>query len=75
MRKKVGIVVIPFIIILIIGICFWQYEKNKKIDAKAIRLKEDLTVEFGESIKISDLIDFYYYYFFFYCKFGWKLSR
>lgn len=57
MRKKVGIVVIPFIIILIIGICFWQYEKNKKIDAKAIRLKEDLTVEFGESIKISDLIE------------------
>ncbi len=57
MRKKVGIVVIPFIIILIIGICFWQYEKDKKIDAKAIRLKEDLTVEFGESIKISDLIE------------------
>lgn len=57
MMKKVVIVMIPFIAIVIVGICLWQYQKGKKMDAEAIHLKEDLTVEFGEKVKISDFIE------------------
>ena len=57
MMKKVVIVMIPFIAIVIVGICLWQYQKDKKMETEAIRLKEDLTVEFGEKVKISDFIE------------------
>ncbi len=57
MRKKGTILTIALIGIVIIGICFWQDQKNKKMDAEAIRLKDNLTVEFGEKVKISHFIE------------------
>lgn len=57
MMKKVIIVGVILLTILIAGICFWQYEENKRIDAEAVVLKEDLSIEFGQEVKISDLIE------------------
>ncbi len=55
--KKVIIVVVIFIAILIAGICFWQYEENKRIELEAVVLKEDLSVEFGTETKVSNFIE------------------
>lgn len=58
--KKVIIFVIILIVILIVGISFWLYKNeqdNIKIDAESITLKEDLTVEFGKQVKVSDFIE------------------
>lgn len=54
--KKIILIIIA-IVILIAGICFWQYKVNKKIDAEAVTLKEDLTVEFAKNVKVSDFIE------------------
>lgn len=54
--KKIRIVVITSIV-LIAGTCFWQYKANEKIDAEAVTLKENLTVEFGKRVKVSDFIE------------------
>ena len=40
-----------------IGICFWQYKENKRIDEEAVILKEDLRIEFGTEAKVSDFIE------------------
>ena len=58
--KKIIILVIVLAIILIAGISIWLYkeeQENIKIDAEALTLKEDLTVEFGEKVKVSDFIE------------------
>jgi len=58
--KKIIIPIIILIILLIIGTIFWIYkenEENKRIDAEAITLKENLTVEFGKKVKTSDFIE------------------
>lgn len=57
MKKKVVIIVIILIAILMIGICFWQYKENKRIDEEAVILKEDLRIEFGTEAKVSDFIE------------------
>lgn len=54
--KKIILIIIA-IVILIAGICFWQYKVNQKIDAEAVTLKEDLTVEFAKNVKVSDFIE------------------
>lgn len=54
--KKV-IFIIMFMAILIAGICFWKYKENEKIDAEAVRLKQDLKVPFGVNVKVSDFIE------------------
>lgn len=54
--KKIMISIVV-IVILVVGICIWQYQENKRIDAEAVILKEDLTVQFGESAKVSDFIE------------------
>lgn len=58
--KKVVILVVVSVVILIAGICIWLYQdeqENKKIDAEAITLKEDMSVEFGKKVKVSDFIE------------------
>ena len=57
MMKKVVIIVVILITVLVVGICFWQYKENKKIEAEAIILKEDLSIEFGTEVKVSDFIE------------------
>lgn len=54
--KKIIFMIIA-IVILIAGICFWQYKVNEKIEAEAVTLKEDLSVEFGKEVKVSDFIE------------------
>ena len=60
MKKKLFFLLIIIVIILItiaITIAILNIkEENKKIDAEAVTLKDDLTVEFGEKAKISDFI-------------------
>lgn len=53
-RIIIGMIVI---VVLVIGICVWQYQENKRMDAEAVVLKEDLTVQFGEDAKVSDFIE------------------
>ena len=46
-------------IVLIIGVGVWFYkehQENMRIDAEAVTLKGDLTVEFGKKVKVSDFI-------------------
>lgn len=57
MKKRILLIII-LIIIITIGI--WLYldiKENKRIDAEAVTLSEDLTVEFGKDVKISDFIE------------------
>ena len=56
MKKRI-LTIIILIIIITIGI--WLYlniKENKRIDAEAITLSENLTIEFGKKAKISDFI-------------------
>lgn len=61
--KKVSTIIIILIIIVIIGItgfCIWMYneeQENKRIDAEAVTLKENLTIEFGKEAKVSDFLE------------------
>lgn len=58
--KKVVILVIIGVIIVVSGICFWIYideQENKKIDAQSITLKENMNIEFGKKVKVSDFIE------------------
>ena len=58
--KKVIMFVIILIVILIVGISVWIYKEeqdNIKIDTESITLKENLTVEFGKKVKVSDFIE------------------
>lgn len=63
MKNKIviiSIVIFVIILVLILGFIFWLYkeeQENKIIDAQALTLKEDLTVEFGEKVKVSDFIE------------------
>ena len=61
--KKI-LTIIGFLIIVIViaiaGLLIWSYkeeQENKRIDAEAVTLKEDLTIEFGEKAKVSDFIE------------------
>lgn len=51
------IMVVSLVVILTIGICFWQFKENEKIDAEAVTLKEDLSIAFGKNAKVSDFIE------------------
>lgn len=55
----IGIIAICIILIFIISIFFYKkiQEENKRIDAESITLKEDLNIEFGEKVNVSDFID------------------
>ena len=58
--KKIIILIIILMIILVLGIGFWIYkidEENKRIDAEAVTLKENLIIEFGEKARVSDFIE------------------
>lgn len=58
--KKIIVLIIILVVVLTIGIGFGIYkvnEENKRIDAEALTLKEDLTVEFGKKVKVSDFIE------------------
>lgn len=58
--KKYIIAVIVLILILILGFGLWLYfdeQENRRIDAESINLKKDLTIEFGEKVKVSDFIE------------------
>ncbi len=60
MKKK--IIIIASIIIVVIAIAigvfiFIDKENEKKEDAVALTLKDNLTVEFGSKVKVSDFID------------------
>ncbi len=44
---------------MIVGIAmgiYWDIQENERIDAEAVTYKEDLTVEFGENVKVSDFL-------------------
>lgn len=56
--KKIISIIIILIIIITIGI--WLYldiKENQRIDAEAVTLSENLTIEFGKKAKISDFIE------------------
>ncbi len=60
MKKKIIIIASIIIVIIAIGIgafIFIDKENEKKEDAVALTLKENLTVEFGSKVKVSDFID------------------
>ena len=62
MKKFLNIMIVLIIIIIIavIGFWIWKYideQENKRIDAEAITLKENLTIEFGKKAKVSDFIE------------------
>lgn len=62
MKKFLNIIIVLIIIIIVavIGLCIWSYideQENKRIDAEAITLKENLTIEFGKKAKVSDFIE------------------
>ncbi len=61
MRKILTIIGISIIVIVATatGLLIWAYkeeQENKRIDAEAVTLKEDLTIEFGKKAKVSDFI-------------------
>ncbi|MCI9365695.1 MAG: hypothetical protein HFJ54_03655 [Clostridia bacterium] len=60
MRNRIIIIISMIVItISILGFVIWFYidtKENKKIDAEAITLKENLTLEFGQEAKVSDFI-------------------
>lgn len=59
MKKKI-IIIVAILAALVIGIGIWMYidiKENKRIDAEAVRLKENLNIEFGKSVKVSDFIE------------------
>ena len=55
MKKIIYSIVV--IIVLIVGIVILQYKENRKIETEAVTLKENLTVEFGKNVKVSDFIE------------------
>ena len=62
MKKMLTIIICLIIIVIIsvIGICIWMYneeQENKRIDAEAVTLKENLTIEFGKEAKVSDFLE------------------
>ncbi len=60
MKKKIIIFIVILITVSVIGVCFWVHkekQENIRIDAEAITLKEDLTVKYGDKVKISDFIE------------------
>ncbi len=60
MRNRIIIIISMIVItISILGFVIWFYidtKENKKVDAEAITLKENLTLEFGQEAKVSDFI-------------------
>lgn len=57
---KIIIFLILAIIIAVVGLGIWAYkeeQENKRIDAEAVTLKENLTIEFGKKAKVSDFIE------------------
>lgn len=60
MKKKIIRFIVILITVSVIGVCFWVHkekQENIRIDAEAITLKEDLTVKYGDKVKISDFIE------------------
>ena len=61
--KKILTIICVLIIVMIIsavGLIIWMYreeQENKRIDAEAVTLKENLTIEFGKKAKVSDFIE------------------
>ncbi len=61
MRKITPIIiVIVIIVIILVGFLIWLYcdiQENKRIDAEAVTLKSDMTIEFGSDAKVSDFLE------------------
>ena len=61
--KKILTIIISLIIVVIIGLivfCIWMYneeQENKRLDAEAVTLKDNLTIEFGKEAKVSDFLE------------------
>lgn len=62
MRKTLIILIISIVLIIILatGIFLWLYfeeKENKRLDTEAIILKENLIIEFGQEIKVSECLE------------------
>ena len=60
-KKVILAIIIAAIVVAVIGIgiCIWLIAveaENKKLDAEALTLKENLKVEFAQEVKVSDFI-------------------
>ena len=58
--KKIIIPIIIIVVILIAGISIWLYkehQENIRLDRESVTLKENLEVEFGEKVKVSNFIE------------------
>ena len=61
--KKILTIIISLIIVVIIGLivfCIWMYneeQENKRLDAEAVTLNDNLTIEFGKEAKVSDFLE------------------
>lgn len=62
MKQKLPIIVISAILVIFIAIGVGIYtvreiKENERIDREAVTLKQDLTIEFGQKVKVSDFIE------------------
>ncbi len=58
--KKMIIITIILITILILGIVFWNYKEKQediRIYAEAVTLKQNLEIEYGKEITVSDCLE------------------
>ncbi len=58
--KKMIIITIILITILILGIAFWNYKEKQediRIYAEAVTLKQNLEIEYGKEITVSDCLE------------------
>lgn len=57
--KKIIIIAVILIVIIAAGISFWLYkeeQENIRLDKESVTLKENLTIEFGKEVKVSDFL-------------------
>lgn len=62
MKQKLPIIIISAILVIFIAIGVGIYtvreiKENERIDREAVTLKQDLTIEFGQKVKVSDFIE------------------
>ena len=61
MKQKVVVIWILVILIIILSITsimiYFNVKENKRIDAEAVTLYENRTIEFGKKAKVSDFIE------------------
>ena len=53
----ISIVILIIVLVIIFTTIFAINKENERIDREAVTLKKDLTVEFGDKVKVSDFLE------------------